>query len=116
MKTTDEMILDLVEAGFVLPEGLLCETYDGFSWFLQNHNGRAFWHLEGGQHKHAHDLCAMEFARQIRVKDDAGKLTRSDPSDSTIANMRDVLGVGDSAAAIKALWKGVCGCTTKKNA
>lgn len=101
MKTTDEMILDLHEkAGFVLPEGLEHQIKDmGMT---------GYWTLENDTPEHrapvpgqlAHDLCAMGYARQV----DSSHFRREGTEAAWIDAMHD----GDSAAAIKALWEGVC--------
>jgi hypothetical protein len=99
--TTDEMILALVATGhFTLPDPI---GHDADGWFL---NVTDTWGVSGKVAGHViHDLCAAEFARQIRAKDAAGKLTKRDPSDGAIFDMRWALGDGDSPAAIKALWE-----------
>jgi len=104
--TTDQMILALVQRhGFKLPEGLFYEVADGLSWFLQNHNGRKIWHLESGQHVFAHDLCAMEFARQYHNMCDGLTLERPYcPACENELSFKKAMGLGDSAAAIKALY------------
>lgn len=98
---TDQMILDLVGdggwsshgKGFTLPKGL--------HWIS---GGKGYWSLgreiEDLPHyiesQHAHDLCAMEFARQAV----------GHPNDNVAwqHHLRHLL-IGDSAAAIAALWE-----------
>lgn len=94
MKSTDEMILDLHEkAGFVLPEGLKRDTFQGSSPFWRYHGvyspGAEF-------QQQVHDLCAMGYARQARA------YPRVDWE-----LWCDCMIQGDSAAAIRTLWKGV---------
>lgn len=99
MKTTDEMILDLHEkAGFVLPEGLWRTPQN--LWVLGQSQPRR--PVAAIDDQLAHDLCAMEFARQ------AGAYPRVDWE-----LWCDCMIQGDSAAAIKALWEGVCGGTNE---
>lgn len=111
MKTTDEQILDLVAAGFVLPKGtellgsdlaIKCEAFTEVDT-RQNFSAILL------RKQQAHDLCAMEFARQAYPAKDTWNGTALERCDDAMAD-------GDSAAAIKALWEGVCKCTTKKNA
>lgn len=106
MKTTDEMILDLVEAGFVLPEGT--ELLGGDLAI----KGEAFTEVDTRQNFAAillrkqlvYDLCALEFARQHRKRVASGEWSDGMLKWAFYKAMHD----GDSAAAIKALWEGVC--------
>lgn len=104
MKTTDEMILDLVAAGFVLPKDV-CRHYDPtdkadcFALQMRHANGgRQCWVLISDQQ--AHDLCACEFARQV---------DHDGPMHGAVARteFNYHMSRGDSAAAIQALWEGV---------
>lgn len=92
MPDTNKMIRDLVAQGFALPEGL--EHRDGHWKLTQGMHG--FRDL-GGWHpipdKQAHDLIACEFARE---------------RDSVNAPFARAMWSGDTEAAIKALWEGVC--------
>ena len=90
---TDEMILALIERhGFVLPEGL--------KW-----NRHGFWTTYGVDSRdveltdqQAHDLCACEFARQVKIK---GTRMGWHYHDIWMDAMLD----GDSTAAIEALYE-----------
>lgn len=93
-KTTDQMILDLVAAGFVLPEGLY---EDGWRIFVAAWPGSPY----------AHDLCACEFARQA----DKRPQNELDVSPK-YQEFREQMADGDTEAAIKALWE-ACGGTNE---
>lgn len=98
--TTDEMILALVATGkFTLPVGLrqLKEH-----WHLVWPINRSHVHQVSPQH--AHDLCAIHFAREVDVA-----LCGVWP---TVAGRKEWCGAmesGDSATAIKALHDAVIG-------
>lgn len=109
MKTTDEMILDLVAAGFVLPEGT--ELLGGDLAI----KGEAFTEVDTRQNFAAillrkqlvYDLFACKCARELThgKRNNARALgLLGDPLDL----FREWLGKGNTEAAIKALWEGVC--------
>lgn len=106
-KTTDQMILDLVAAGFVLPEGLRFRK--GATSSVWQFREPAAGTDPGGWYElprqgQAYDLCALEFARQAY-----GRKGESEQMFSARLDCVTALAKGDSAAAIQALWKGVCG-------
>lgn len=89
--TTDEMILALVATGrFTLPDGLthapMCEVPWSYSPIKYMFSVQA-----------AHDLCAMHFARQYAS-------AHNSLNGGVIERVYQMMGVGNSAAAIKALW------------
>jgi hypothetical protein len=97
MMTIDEMILALVATGkFTLPKRVLRNPNDSFEeWMLMDYNPHGGW----GQtvvSADAHDLIAMHFAREA----EAAKMDYScEPEFS------DAMQLGDSAAAIAALYE-----------
>lgn len=97
MPSTDQMIADLVAKGFKLPEGL---GYQNGYWALGHDPDDPAEGVSGDQfQQQAHDLCAMEFARQWSERH--GLSSERPP-------MHASLGYGDTEGAIKALWEGVC--------
>lgn len=94
--TTDEMILALVATGkFTLPEGLEQIAADPLNnvWGVTDGGMRPTYMSD----QKAHDLCACHFAREARAA--GGHLAACAP------DIFQRLWLGDSAAAIEALWR-----------
>lgn len=93
MKSTDEMILDLVARGFKLPADLEHDVGADNPWLFRECSELGSFYISASA---AHDLCAMEFARQAV----------GHPNDNVAwqHHLRHLL-IGNSAAAIAALWE-----------
>ena len=95
MPTVDQMILELCERGFTLPEGLDYSTLVSSNprWVLVRPMTVSIVWDQFPMDK-AHDLCAMHFARESAAR-----------GNGVPFEFGMNLSLGDSAAAIQALWE-----------
>ena len=103
MKSTNEMIADLVAKGFELPPDIVMG--DGQLTVFTPDGGVEYELRE----QRLYDQCACAFARQYHHQCDG--ITRERPYVPACENekaMKAALCDGDSEAAIKALWEAVC--------
>jgi hypothetical protein len=97
MKSTNEMIADLVAAGFELPEGLVFVTRGDGEW---THSGASL------SNRHAYDLIACAFARQVWSAEWGASRARM--GGDALEEHDDCLSCGNTEGAIQALWYAVC--------
>jgi hypothetical protein len=104
--TTDEQILELVATGkFTLSQGLRVPSSDRRPGEINWYYNTSYFGGSPIHDQHAHDLCAMHFARETGPH---GSF-RTNWKLKTWDAISTALLVGDSAAAIKALYDAVIG-------
>jgi hypothetical protein len=98
-KTTDEMVMDLLQRGFTLPDGLIYHQ----SVSMDRRGMRPVWQLTGVaiSDRYAHPLIAMHFAaEQSSMGDDEFEFT-----DWQWDEFQNCMGLGLADDAIKLLWE-----------